>query len=68
MSGQPGAVASVNEPDNTLTETETETETEQVLTVVQKGRGNYSVLHADGSVVAEGLKKAAADAMAKGEA
>lgn len=40
----------------------------KVLTVVQKGRGNYSVIRADGAVVAEGLKKAAADALAKSEA
>ena len=66
--GQPVVVAPAEEVANTLTETETETETEQALSVVQKGRGNYSVVRADGTVVAEGLKKAAADAMAKGKA
>lgn len=61
--GQPVVVAPVVEVTNTLTETETE----QALSVVQKGRGNYSVVRADGTVVAEGLKKADADAMAKGK-
>lgn len=64
--GQPAVVAQAEVVTNSLTETETETE--QALTVVQKGRGNYSVVRADGTVVAEGLKKAAADALAKGKA
>ncbi|KES23083.1 hypothetical protein [Pseudomonas sp. AAC] len=64
--GQTAVAVPVDEVTNTLTETETETE--QALTVVQKGRGNYSVVRADGTVVAEGLKKAAADALAKGKA
>ncbi|WP_334181034.1 hypothetical protein [Pseudomonas nitroreducens] len=64
--GQPVVVAPAADVTSNLTETETETES--ALSVVQKGRGNYSVVRADGSVVAEGLKKAAADAMAKGQA
>ncbi|MCY1239604.1 hypothetical protein D9M72_524080 [compost metagenome] len=40
----------------------------EALTIEKKGRGNYSVLRADGSVVKDGLTKAEADALVKGAA
>ena len=60
--GQPAEAKSVEDVANTLAASES------ALSVVHKGRGKYSVVRADGSVVADSLTKAAADAMAQGKA